>query len=233
MTIVVVDSSSIISCATNCLLWVFDEMQKYGFKFIVPKGVKDEVIDGGLMTQKYKFEALRVMRHFTNNTFTEYENDLRQEAGTLLNFANSSFRIKNQDLKVLQEADAEVAVLASKINADAIMTDEITLRLFIENTDALQGLMQHRFHTNVKVDNNRIYEFKKHVKNTQVIRSADLVALAIDLGIFDLTINTCLPMDPKSKKDLIEGVLYALRFSGCGISFEEINDYVNLLLKKK
>jgi hypothetical protein len=233
MPVAVVDSSSIISCSTNCISWVFDELKEKGFEFVVPKAVEKEVIYSGLATQKYKLEAIRVMRHFITKSFTVVEDHYDTMTSTLLNYANTSFRVKNQNLKILQEADAQVAALAKQINADAIITDERTLRLLIESPDSLQGLMQHRLRTDVQVNQNSVHEFHKHVGNIPIFRSVDLVAYAISLGIFDEMIETTKVYDKNSRKDLIEGVLSALRFAGCGVSFEEINDYVNLLMRKK
>lgn len=233
MPVIVVDSSSIISCSMNCVSWIFDELKEKGFQFVVPKAVEKEVIYSGLETQKFKFESIRVMRHFITKSFTVVEDHYSGMTSTLLNYANSSFRVKNQNLKILQEADAEVAALAKQINADAILTDERTLRLLIESPDSLQGLMQHRLHTDVQVNKNSVHEFQRQVGNIPVFRSADLAAYAASAGIFDEMIETTKIYDKNSRKDVIEGVLFALRFSGCGISFEEINDYVNLLMRGK
>jgi len=70
MALFVVDSSTIISCAANCLNWIFDELRKKDFTFIVPKGVEQEVIYSGLSSMKFKYEAIRVMRHFITKSFT-------------------------------------------------------------------------------------------------------------------------------------------------------------------
>lgn len=229
----VVDSSTIISCASNCILWMFDELKNRGFRFIVPKDVEREIVSSGLQTLKYKYEAIRVMHHFVNGTLETYEKDVKQKAQDILRYANSSFRIKNQYIKILQKADAEVAALASEIGADAVLTDERTLRMFFEDPDSLQKLFSHRFHTDVKVDKNNVYKIRELLGDIPVFRSVDLAAHAIDEGIFKLSIDNAAKYDKDAKKHVIEGVLYALRFGGCGVSFEEIQDYVNLLLRKK
>ena len=179
----VVDSSTIISCASNCILWMFDELKQKGFRFVVPKDVEREIVSSGLKTLKYKYEAIRVMHHFVNGSLESYGDDVRQKAQELLRYANSSFRIKNRYLKVLQEADAEVAVLAKEINADGILTDERTLRLFFEDPDFLQKLFNHRFHTKVQVDKNNVYKIRDLLGDIKVFRSVDLAAQAIDTGI--------------------------------------------------
>lgn len=232
LAVIVVDSSTIISCAVNCILWVFDELKAEGVRFIVPEGVKNEVIESGLNSQKFKFEAIRVLHHFVNNTFETYNGDLRSETSKLLSYANSSFYVKNKQLKVLQEADAQVAVLAKKINADAILTDERTLRMFIEDPYGIKKYLEEKFHTRVNVNERSLQNFSEYVQNIPVMRSAELVVYAFDNGIFDPTIKRCSAVKSiNCRKEIISGLLYALKFSGCAISFEEINDYVNLVLR--
>jgi hypothetical protein len=234
MTLIVVDSSTIISCAMNCLLWVFDELRGMGHRFIVPTSVKDEVIDSGLRSQKFRFEAIRVMHHFVNGTFEIYKGDLKKETSELLEYANSSFYIKNRQLKVLQDADAEVAALAIKERADAILTDERTLRMFVENPDAIKEFLQRKFHSAVRTDEDSLHRFAKYMASMPMVRSADLMVYAFENGVFGPTIERCNASGMKDcKKNIISGLLFALKYSGCAISFEEVNDYVNLMLRKK
>ncbi len=229
MPVIVVDSSTIISCAMNCLLWVFKELKSKGTRFVVPKGVKKELIDSGLNSKRFKYEAVRLLDYFSDGTFEVYDKDLRQEASKLLSYANSSFYIKNNPLKILQEADAEVAVLGSKINADAIATDERTLRLFAEAPDEIKKMLERRLKSNVRVDSRTLHEFTKDIGKMQVVRSVELIALAYSEGMFNKTTKTNFE-DKKIKKDVIEGLLFALKFSGCAVSFKEISNYINLLL---
>jgi len=230
MAIVVVDSSTIISCAMNCLMWVFKELKQRGFRFIVPIGVKKEIIDSGLSSERFKYEAIRVSKYFADETFEVYKNEIKRQTSELLNYANSSFYIKGNPLRILQEADAEVAALAKHINADAILTDERTLRLLIEAPDLIKGNLERKFHERVKVNEKMLHSFGKGFEKIQIIRSVDLMALAYYLGIFDQLMKKCYISEIKDcEKTTIEGVLYALKFAGCAVSFKEINDYVNLL----
>lgn len=234
MTVIVVDSSTIISCAMNCILWIFDDLKAQGVRFIVPAGVKNEVIDTGIKSQRFKFEAIRVLHHFVNGTFETYEGDLSRETSELLGYSNSSFYIKNQQLKVLQDADVQVAVLAKKIGADAILTDERTLRLFIENPDSIKNFLQDKFHAAVTVNEDSLHRFSGYMKNIPVMRSVELVVYSFENGIFNPTIKRCSGIKGiDCIKEIISGLLYALKFSGCAISFDEVNDYVNLVLRDK
>lgn len=234
MTVIVIDSSTIISCAVNCMLWVFDELKAKGVRFVVPAGVKHEVIDSGLSSQKFKLEAIRVMHHFSNKTFEEYDGDLKAETSRLLGWSNSSFYIRNKQLSVLQDTDVQVAVLAKKIGADAILTDERTLRLFIENPDSIKKFLESKFHEKVTVNENALHSFTEYMHRIPVMRSAELIVYSFENGIFDPTLKRCATSGiPNCQREVISGLLFALKFAGCAISFEEVNDYVNLVMRKK
>lgn len=232
--VVVVDSSTIISCAMNCIIWVFEELSRKGIKFVVPKSVKKEVIDRGLESKRFKYEALRVLAYFTDNVFEVYDEDIKKETSEILSYANSSFYIKNNPLKILQDADAEVIALAKKINADMILTDERTLRLLLENPSEIKDFLRRKFSTEIKVSESSLLNFKKVAGEMDIARSVELIALACSLDIFNETRTKCeVSGNQNCQKELMEGLLFALKFSGCSVSFEEINDYVNLLLRVK
>ena len=75
--------------------------------------------------------------------------------------------------------------------------------------------------------------FQKKAGGLQVFRSVDIASIAYMQGAFEEMINCCKNLDQKSGRDVIDGILFALKFSGCAISFEEVNDYVNLIMGKK
>jgi len=185
-----------------------------------------------LRSKKFKYEAIRVLRYFSKGIFKEAEKEIRKETSEMLSYANSSFYIKHNPMKILQEADAEVAVLAKEIKADAIATDEKTLRLLVEAPDSIKKILERKFNTKVEANERALYNFNKKFENIPVVRSVNLIALAYSMGIFEDTIKRCYPSkNGKCKREIIEGLLYSLRFSGCAVSFKEIEDYVNILLK--
>lgn len=233
MSVIVVDSSTIISCAVNCLIWIFDRLQQKGNRFVVPASVKREIVDQGLASQKYKYEAIRVMRYTLKGTFEVDKRDIKNEASRILNYANTSFTINGNPLKILQDADAEVVALAKKINADAIATDERTLRMLVENPEAMKPILEEKFHAKVGVNENSLRELSNIIKGVPVMRSVDIITTAFMAGIFEETEGYCKNVIPNCRKELIQGLLFALKFSGCAIAFEEVNEYVNLAIGGK
>ncbi len=229
MTVLVVDSSTIISCAINCLMWVFERLNEKGIKFVVPMAVKKEVVDSGIKTKKYKYQSIRVLEAFSKGVFEVYTENVEKETSEILNYANTSFYIKNKPMKILHRADAEVLVLAKKINADGILVDERNLRLLIEHPDSLNSHLDKKFHTKTKMIEKNVLLVKEKIGGKEMIRSVELIAYAYSKGIFDDIISVCSTSEKNCRKEIVEGLLYALKFAGCAISFNEINDYVNLL----
>ena len=229
MTVFVADSSTIISCAINCLMWVFEKLNKEGIKFVVPEAVKKEVIDSGMKSKKYKYEAIRVLEYFAKGVFEVYTGDIKKETSEIQNYANTSFYIKNKPMRIIHEADAQVLALAQKINADGILVDEKNMRLLVEHPERLRGHLEKKFHSKTKMIEKNIRLLQKLCGDKEIFRSADLIAYAYKRGAFDEIINTCIVKEKDCKKEILEGLLFALKFAGCTISFSEINDYVNLL----
>ena len=231
MVKLVVDSSTIISCAMNCMLWIFDELKKKNIEFITPTSVREEVINSGLSSQRFKYEAIRVMHHFVNSTFDVVDEDVKEMTNTLMHYANTTFYIKGNPIKVLQDADVEVAVTAFKINADAILTDEKTLRMFIEDPNSIKKVLEERFKTKIKVDEKSLFKFRESIGHIPVFRSTELAAFAFEEGLFDPTITRCeIGSKINCKKEILEGILFSLKFAGCAISFDEINQYMSVVL---
>ena len=61
MKSIVFDTSTIISIATNNLLWVLKLLKnKFGGEFFITSSVKNELIDRPLKSKKYKLEAIMI-----------------------------------------------------------------------------------------------------------------------------------------------------------------------------
>src|SRR3989344_7483714 len=59
---IVFDTGPIISLATNNLLWILEPLEKaFGGDFIMPPGVRKELIDNPLRSKRFKFEAMQAL----------------------------------------------------------------------------------------------------------------------------------------------------------------------------
>lgn len=224
MKSLVFDTSSIISLATNNLLWVISELKKeYNGQFYLCNSVKRELIDNPLQSKKYKFEALTIMELIKKGDLEIYNGDLNAKKDKLLDIANHIFKAKGQDMNIVHDADMESLALAIAIKADAYVIDERTTRLLIEDPKKLNDLFNKKLHTDVNFDNKLLKDFQKEIGNINILRSADLMTVVYEKGLLDKYV-----FSENLRKSVLEGVLWGVKLRGCSISIEEIDDIIKM-----
>ena len=132
--------------------------------------------------------------------------------------ANSIFSIKGKPIEIIQKGEAETIALAKILKARVVAIDERTTRLLIENALNLKKFMAYKYKENVKLNQKTLIDFTALVPRLQIVRSTELIALAFDRKLFAPELN-------QTRKDL-EAALYAMKYSGCAVSFEEIQGFL-------
>jgi hypothetical protein len=70
-------------------------------------------------------------------------------------------------------------------------------------------------------DRSRI--FQSRCKGVSIIRSSEIVAVAHEKGILEKYFEG-------SKREVLSTCLYALKSKGCSLSYDDIEDYLKMLL---
>jgi predicted nucleic acid-binding protein len=210
---IVCDSSSIITLSTNCLLWLLD---KFETDFLIPLYVKKEIMDNPINTKKYAFEAMR-------NGMVIGKALKVEEAGTelrdkIIRVSNSLYMHKGRPIEIIQYGEADALALAIERDVKTLLVDEKNTRLLIENNELLRKVVERRTGRGIDMNEDSAKEVEKMFKGLRVIRSSELVAVAVKRGIFDW---------PYPKRDLLRSMLTAVKLSGCAISSEEISEIVD------
>lgn len=228
MKAIVFDAGPIISFTANNLLHVTDGLkQKFRGEFLMPEAVKKELVDRPFQIKRFEFEALQVQQQIGCKTFSVIPDEKTQQIATrILNLANSAFSIKNNQVSIVHYGEMSVLASAKIYNAEAVVIDERTTRELVENPENLAGHMSRKFRTNVKTDYSALKELKKELKDIKVVRSAELAAVAYELGLLDKYINKCRIPDINTKKVLLDSVLWGVKLEGCAISKEEIEQII-------
>lgn len=221
---IVFDTSSIISLVTNNMLWILPPLKKkFNGDFLVPGAVYKEMISVPLHSKKYKFEAMVVCEYIHKGVIKSNRNmNLKPQTDELLNLTNRIFKIKERDMKLFHPGEVETLILADTLNSSAIVTDERSMRLLMEDPKRLAKLLTKKFHSKVKVNKEVLKTFKSKTKDVTVLRSTELALMAYDLGLMDHFLKH------HNKKELIDAMLWGLKTRGCAISPHEIDDYKNL-----
>jgi hypothetical protein len=224
MRTLIFDTGPIISLATNNLLWILAPMKdKFDGEFYITEAVKLECVNKPLTSKKFKYEALQVDKLIEDGIIKVYSDEkLKDMATTLLNSANSLFKVHDSYVKIVQYAEIETVCAAKILNSEAIVVDEFITRTLIDEPLSAGKRLEKRLHENVDADKKNIASFRHQVAGIMVIRSLELVTVGFESGLFkDYYLNL-----PEPKKTLLEGLLWALKLNGCSVSEEEISEVI-------
>ena len=224
MKTIVFDSGPIISLTTSNLLWILEELKKKGnVQFVLPMGVKHELVDRPLETRRFKFEALQVQQLIEKGVLTLLQDEaVTKEARKLLDTANSILSAHGQNIKIVQVGEMEALAAANLYKAEAIVVDERITRTLLENPKGLQLLMEKRLHMQLKSNDSALHEFQELTRHVSIIRSLELVTIAYEMGILDEYVVKI----PNSRRELLESILWSVKLNGCSALDDEINTIV-------
>ena len=224
MADLIFDTSTIISLATNNLLNALVELKKkFKGDFLISDAVRREILDNPLSSKKYKLEAIIISELIQNNIFRVYSKiNIEQKTMRVLNLGNNIFSAYGNNIHMLDKAEVETLVLAQLLKGVYIV-DERNMRLMVEDYKKLALLLERKLDTKIKINNQNLKLFKQEISNVNIIRSAELMAVAFEFGLFKEYENKY-----TSKKDILDGILWGLRLRGCAISTDEILELLKI-----
>ncbi len=223
------DTGPIITLVMSRLIWILPELKKkYGGKFYITPSVKRELITRPMDIKRFEFEALQALKLIKDGVLEVYEDVPQKEVMRLHAIANSSFKIGNQNMEVVQSGEIESVVCALKAGAEAMVMDERTMRLFIENNKEMKALLERRFNKTVSVDAEKMKQFSKELGNIKIVRSIELVGVAYKMGLLD----SYLPPQKNGRETLVEAVLWAAKYNGAAVTEHEVEEIKEYLLKR-
>ena len=217
--VLVLDSGTIINLAMNGLLYIFEELKKISeVKFILTQEVKNETVDRPINIPRFELEALRIKSLIDNKIIESpsslgiQEEEIRDLTKHLMETANHSVQLKGEWIKIV--SDAEMSCLAlSRILTERgveniIAIDERTTRILAEKPENLEKIMSGKMHANVKIESGNFRNFSEF----RFIRSTELVYVAYKKGLLKI-----------KGSNALEAALYATKYKGSSVSFDEIN----------
>ena len=229
MKSLIFDAGPIIRLATNSLLWILEPLKReFNGKFYITEAVKRELVDRPLEIKKFKFEAIQVEKLIDEGTLEIIDsNQIRENTPNLLNSANEIFKVFNNYMRIVHFAEMSVIAAANSINADAIVIDEKTTRLLIENPKNLADILRKTLHAPISINENNLNDLRNKIKNIKAIRSIELVTIAYERGLLDSYITKI----PDARKNLLESVLWGVKLNGCSVSKDEIEQILRIEAK--
>ena len=219
MKALILDAGPVISLTMNNLLWILGPLQKeFNGKFYITEAVKKELIDKPLATKRFKFEALQAQHFIKKKVLNIVESyPLKQKTLHLLELANNSLFAKNHPVRIVHYGEMSSLAACILMNASAVSIDERTTRELVECPEGLTRLMESKTHTKIEVDKKNFSELKKEIAGIKVIRSAELVTIAYELGLLD---KYAIRSD---RAELLDAILWGVKIDGCSINKEDID----------
>ena len=221
---VLCDASSLISFTSSCL----DEMLKFfhtsfDVKFFIPQSVEYETVTHplSLKTKIHCFSALRIQRMINDGILEVVSENLEKETERLMTLGNNVFYARGRPLVLFHKGETEMLALAHQLQIDSLLMDERTTRILVEDPESLRGHLQTEFKTNILINRKHLSQFISRLGHLDVIRSTELIYLAYKNGFFSKY--------GKIEREAAEAALYKLKYSGCAISFKELEKYGELM----
>lgn len=218
MKTIIFDAGTLISFAMNGLYEEIRQLKRiFNGKFLITSQVKHEIIDKPITIKRFELEALKLKHLFedkvleTASSLGIKEEEITKKADEILSIANKIFISHDKEIKILDIGEASCLALSrildSKCIRNVIAADERTIRMLAEKPENLAKLLTKKLHTKIKAKRENF----KHFKGFRFIRSAELVYVAYKKGLIKL-----------KDKMVLDALLYAVKYKGCSISGEEI-----------
>ena len=220
MKILIFDSGALISFAMSGLIGEIRNLKKiFGGKFIITKSVKEEIVDKPLTIKRFELEAMMIQQ-LLDDKILEMPSSLGIDDGEIvrgtqeiLGVANNIFYTRKRPVHLIDAGEASCLalsqILSGKKIENIIAIDERTTRMLGEKPENLRKLMESKLHMPV-FDKNADYKLFNGFK---FIRSTELIYVAYKKNLISI-----------KNKNVLDALLYALKFSGAAISDDEINE---------
>ena len=224
MKAIILDSGVLINLSLNGMLNLIPELKKdTGVRFVITSDVKYETADRPVGVPRFELGALRILSLIKSkdiempSDFGVAEEELKSSRDRMMQIANQSLRSRNQWIRIVSNAEMSCLAL-SKIFShkgieNIIAIDERTTRLLSEKPENLSKLISSKVHEQIHLETKNLSEFN----GFRFIRSSELVYVAFKKGLLKIS-------DPR----VLEAVLFATKYHGSSISFEEINELKKL-----
>ncbi|MBS3065505.1 hypothetical protein J4229_00440 [Candidatus Pacearchaeota archaeon] len=213
------DSGTLINLSMNGLLDLLTKLKEdFDGKFMITKEVKYEVVDRPIGIYRFELGALRV-QNLIDLGILELPSNIgisdeliKKDTKEFGEIANHSVQVGDKWVNIVSDGEMSCLALSKELTRlnikNIIAIDERTTRVLSENPESMERIMSEKIHKRVHVDEEKLGAFSKF----KFIRSSEIVYSAYKKGLTDV----------KGKKAL-EALLYATRFKGAAISFEEID----------
>ena len=221
---IVFDSGTLISFSMNGVTDLIKELKRiFKGKFLITREVKREVIDTPLKIKKFELEALQIKQLLDDgilempSSLGIKDSEIIVKTDEILKVANSFFIGNGKEIHLLDLGESSCLALSKILTEmgikNILAVDERTTRMIVEKHENLREFLEKKLHVKIKVN----HESLKFFHGFKIIRSTELAYVAYKKGLVKLR-----------NKDVLDAILYAMKFKGAAISSEEIEEMKRL-----
>ena len=222
--IIIFDASTLITIAMNGLLEELRMLKKiFKGKFIIPNEVKYDAIDRPMKIKRFELEAMK-LQNLLEEKVIELPASLSidsakisKETEILMSIANTTFEGNGKSIHLIDLGETACLVLSKilteKKMPNVLAVDERTTRMLCEKPENLKQLFQKKLKVRIKSNQ----ENYPHFEGFRFIRSSEIVYIAYKKKIIRW-----------KNKDILDALLYGVKFKGCAISEDEIKEIKKL-----
>ncbi len=224
MKYLIFDAGPIISMTMNGMLPIIEKLKGiFDGEFILTPHVRKEVVDKPMKIKKFKLEAIQVNDMIERGVFKMSNavisnQKLDMETKKILKTTNGVLRTTQtgEKIKIIHDGEASCLAFSNLCGADnVIVIDERTTRMLTEAPQNLETMMEKKLHTSLDAELSLLNELKKF----KFIRSAELLFIAYKKNLIPV----------KKSKELLDALLYGVKFKGAAISSVEIEEMKKLV----
>ncbi len=220
MTLVVLDSSSLISISKTCLINVLPRLsKKAGIEFVIPSKVEQETVSRPLSIKQFELNALRIQHALEQGWLKveKLEKEGRKTSDDFLQWSNNLFYTDFGALTLIQAGEAETIGLLKESKAKFLGVDERNTRMLVEDIEGLRDYLRKKY-GKIKMNLDNAENLKELLEGISVVRSSEFIAMGFQNNVFE--------PDIANSKQGLEASLYAVKYSGCAVSEQEIRDFL-------
>jgi hypothetical protein len=219
MKALIFDSGPLITLAMTSTIHLLKKLKEDSdVRFFITREVEKECIIKPMNIKKYKLGALRIKELLDSEVLEMPEktlanpHEMERLTKKIMNSANYTFYRGKRNLSIIDLGEATCLALSSIINqkniSNVIVIDERTTRMLCEKPENLRELLEKKLHTKIDMKSSAD-EFKKF----KFIRSSEIILLAYKRGLIK-----------NDDREMLDALLYGVKFRGCAISDGEISD---------
>ncbi len=223
------DSGPIISLTLARLTWILPELKKhFNGPFYITPAVHHELIERPLQIRRFEFEALQVMKLVRQGTLQVYTKIPTRRVKELTKLVNTTITLNGKSIDIMQEGEMQSIACVLETPNSVLAMDERTLRTLVEDQQSLLTLLTARFQKQVVPNKPQLQQCNELFKNVNIIRSTELVSIAYTLGL----LKDFVPPQKDGAEVLLDAVLWAVKYGGCAITGQEIEQLKKEVLKR-